>query len=274
MSWVITGNAVNPEAVNWVNRVSANGGSVSNSTVAAVSTFCNAINAESGLRGAITRLNLFCGDNLNACLVPLYLAESFGAATKGNLTDENNGPFVSGDFVSTGANGGLTGGSSKYLNTGLAQDQVGSSSSGHLSVSGTGFSTTSDTIALGSYDFTAVTLDALDLRISGNATYRSGVFSNNGVTAASSWGHLVGTKSSSTVNTLYNEGSSVGTNTGALLTRSTRTYFVFGLNNVGSLAVSTAGRIRMYSIGGSLTASQVTAFSSAVSALNTALGRQ
>jgi hypothetical protein len=61
----------NAEAQDWVNRVYANGGTVSQSTASAVSTFCDAIEA-AGIRDRFARLNLFCGDSLNAALVPLY----------------------------------------------------------------------------------------------------------------------------------------------------------------------------------------------------------
>ncbi len=59
------------EAAAWRSAVIANGGSVSTSTVRAVSNFCAAIDA-AGIRDRFVRLNLFCGDNLNAALVPLY----------------------------------------------------------------------------------------------------------------------------------------------------------------------------------------------------------
>ena len=62
---------LNPEAQDWINRVYANGGTVSQSTASAVSTMCDAIDA-AGIRDRFYRLNLFCGDNLNAALVPLY----------------------------------------------------------------------------------------------------------------------------------------------------------------------------------------------------------
>jgi hypothetical protein len=72
--WGITlaPTASNADAQDWVNRVYANGGTVSSATAAAVNQFCNDIDAAS-LRAALYRTNLFCGSNLNAALVPLYL---------------------------------------------------------------------------------------------------------------------------------------------------------------------------------------------------------
>lgn len=287
MSWVITPTFVaeNLEARNWVQRAVANGGSVSVSTQIAVSNFCNEIDNTSGLRSAITRLNLFCGDNLSAALVPLYLAESFGAAAKGNTTDTNNN-FVSGDYAATGANGGLTGGGSggtaKYLNTGLPQNQVGNSTSGHLSVSATGISTTVEAVGLGVYNNTEISLEDLNFRVDVGGgqirtAYRTGSFGANAPqtsTLAASRTHLLGTRTSSTSAILYNEGIAIDTRSGSVtLTKSTRPFFVFGINNLGSIAANTAARFRMYSIGDGLTASQAAAFSTAVINFNTALGR-
>jgi hypothetical protein len=112
-------SGVHPEAAAWRSAVVANGGSVSASTMRAVSKFCADIDA-AGIRDRFYRLNLFAGTGLNAALVPLYRGQSRTGTQYGNTIDTNNGPFVSGDYAETGASGGLNGnGSSKYLATGL-----------------------------------------------------------------------------------------------------------------------------------------------------------
>jgi hypothetical protein len=108
----------NLDAQDWINRVYANGGTVSASTASAVNTFCNAIDT-AGIRDRFYRLNLFAGTGLNACLVPLYRGPSRTGTQYGNTTDTNNGPFVSGDYVETGASGGLTGANGKNISTGV-----------------------------------------------------------------------------------------------------------------------------------------------------------
>jgi hypothetical protein len=108
-----------PEAQAWRNAVIANGGTVSGSTLTAVSNFCRSIDA-AGIRDRFYRLNLFCGTGLSAALVPLYRGQRSTATQHGNTTDTNTGPFVSGDYTETGTTGGLTGnGTTKYLATGL-----------------------------------------------------------------------------------------------------------------------------------------------------------
>ena len=103
------------EAIDWHNRVVSNGGSVSPTTLRAVSNFCRSIDG-AGIRSKFLRLNLFCGNNLNSCLTPLYRGPSYGALY-GNTTETNVGPFIDTDFTESV---GLTGnGSSKLLETGL-----------------------------------------------------------------------------------------------------------------------------------------------------------
>lgn len=114
-----SGSALHPDALDWITRVTNNGGSASSNTLAAVSKFCADIEA-AGLRSKFYRLNLFCGTGLNAVLVPLYLNTSRAGSALGNTTDTNNN-FVSGDYVELGsATGGLKGnGSNKDLQTGV-----------------------------------------------------------------------------------------------------------------------------------------------------------
>jgi hypothetical protein len=126
---------VHPEAADWRSRVITNGGTVSASTLKAVDTFCKAISS-AGLRDRFYRLNLFAGTGLSAALVPLYRGPSLGGTQFGNTTDTNVN-FVSGDYVETGATGGLVGnGTSKYLQTGLQSSAwiTGGNVRSHLAV--------------------------------------------------------------------------------------------------------------------------------------------
>jgi hypothetical protein len=275
--------ATHPEALGWATRAATNGGTVSSSTLAAVSTFCASIDAASGLRAAILRLNLFCGHSdasLNAVRTPLYLSESFGGATIGNATDANFN-FVAGDYAETGGSGGLKGdGTSKYLNTGFNYSSLASASNTHLSFSGTSLETgAGDRMAVASFEFPGETnrLCILDIQTgAANRGWRSSLsgqalYTNTGITAEP---HMIGTRTASNVSRVYRSGTqAVEATVSATAITFARPFFVFAGNNSGTAGAFTAGRFRMYSIGNGLTAAQALAFSNAVIAFNTALGR-
>jgi len=111
-------SVTNEDAKLWIDGVYANGGTVSSTTASAINTFCNSINS-AGLRNKIYRLNLFCGNNLNASLVPVYKGPSYDGIVCGSPFDTNNN-FIASDYNETGINAGLKGnGSNKYLNPGM-----------------------------------------------------------------------------------------------------------------------------------------------------------
>ena len=277
--------ASHPEARDWASRVTANGGTVSSTTLAAVDKFCRDIDATSGLRAAILRLNLFCGNSdasLNAVRTPLYLSGSFGGATIGNTTDTNVN-FAQADYQETGSGGGLKGnGSTKYLNTGFNYNSLASANNTHLSASATGIETTGDIMLMGSYLFpgdanSLQTLFVLDAWSSaGGRGFRSTgsqitLFS----TSATAEGHMIGTRTANNAAVCYRDGVSAVSNNTAVTASATaaRPTLIFAAMNGTTVGNYTAARLRMYSIGNGLTAAQALAFSNAVIAFNTALGR-
>jgi len=111
-----SGVAYHPEAKAWRTAALANGGTVSASTMQAVSDFCAAIDA-AGIRSSFLRLNLVCGGNLAAARTPLYRGASATGTQYGAAIDTNVGPYASGDYSQAT---GLTGdGATKYLDTTL-----------------------------------------------------------------------------------------------------------------------------------------------------------
>jgi hypothetical protein len=104
------------EALAWRTAALANGGTVSASTMQAVSDFCTAIDA-ADIRSSFLRLNLVCGGNLAAARTPLYRGASATGTQYGATIDTNVGPYASGDYAQAT---GLTGdGATKYLDTTL-----------------------------------------------------------------------------------------------------------------------------------------------------------
>lgn len=281
---VFVSRTIHHEAIDWATRVSSNGGTISTTVLRAVSALCAAAD-QGSFRSAIYRLNLFAGGNLSGCLVPLYRGPTFGGTTFGNTTDTNVN-FVSADFVETGTGGGLKGnGTNKYLNTGLTTNNLPSATSLHLSVSGTGLATSGNKIALGSFNNLGSGLAILDefatysgvtARNFRNGTFAAGQFPQITSPGANE-SHLIGSRTASTAAALY-QGGSLASSSATNITpiRNSVSIFVFALstNNATPTAGATsAATFRMYSIGTGLNATQAAAFSAAVAALNTALGR-
>jgi hypothetical protein len=275
-------STVHPEAADWANRVRANGGSVSGSTLTAVSKFCASI-AAAGIRDRFYRLNLFCGTGLPACLVPLYRGQSLGGTQFGNATDTNNGPFVSGDYTETGASGGLAGnGSSKFLNTGLAPNALPSLATGHLSAY-------IPTVTAGSIARMVAAADASNvfsiqhrLISANNESYAQGCWGSAAFAVAGqgagsttiSGGLWTATRTAATTQTLYQNATSRGTDSTSVTPAShANAWYVFAGNTSGAAGSYCNHRMMAYSIGASMSATQVSAYNSAMQAFQTALGR-
>lgn len=273
-----SGSVLHPDASDWITRVTANGGSASSTTLAAVSTFCAAIQA-AGIRDRFYRLNLFCGTGLNAVLVPLYRNTSLTGSGLGNTTDTNNN-FVSGDYVELGSNtGGLKGnGSSKWLNTGLNPVTVGFSvASHHLSVYVKGTEASGTSRAMIGNANTGDSPSALFFVTSGTAerfTFPQALAqATSGGTSID--GMLTGTVEGGESN-YYRGTASQATSEDGSVAFPDRSYAVFASQNTpgGVFLYSLARYFRAYSLGLGLTSAQLTAYYNAMQAFQTALDRQ
>jgi hypothetical protein len=101
-----------PDVLNYQSRIIAAGSSISNTQLTYIETFVISLKSYNNWN-FIDRLNVFCGNDLTAALVPLK--NSIGATT-----DINNN-FVSADYgLINGITGGNTGGGlKKYIDTGV-----------------------------------------------------------------------------------------------------------------------------------------------------------
>ena len=272
--------STHPEASSWATRVASNGGSVSASTLAAVSTFCSAIDA-ANIRDRFYRMGIFAGSNLNAALVPLYRGPSLGGTQYGGTTDTNNAFVgVGTDYAETGASGGLTGnGTSKYLVTGLRMDSLPSINSVHLSAyqatAGNGYGAisaywqnTSDSTQTRGWEIFGTAL------LLGNTNYFN-------PPATSRPALFTASRESSTVAYGYynSQQGSVSPATSGSAAAIEPLIFARNLNSGAppstsiSPALVSSARLCGYSIGSGMTQAQVAAFSNAMSAFQTALGR-
>jgi hypothetical protein len=264
-----------PEAQVWRNAVIANGGTVSGSTLKAVSDFCKSID-QAGIRDRFYRLNLFAGTGLNACLVPLYRGQSRTGTQFGNATDTNGGPFVSGDYSeSTGLNSGANN-SGKSLDTGLTPNDVGVAT-GHLAVyspvgasSAVGLSRVIGSIQNSPQQFYAVYKN--NLSTGTDALWGGGAALVNATMSA---GLTVWQREASNVLRHYTNGSLTATNTTNITPGSSGVSFaVFDhKTSTGFSGANWHAALRGYSIGKHFTSGQMTDYYNAIQAFQTALGR-
>ena len=280
-------STVHPEAAAWAARVVANGGSVSGTTLSAVSAFCRSIDA-AGIRDRFYRLNLLCGTGLNAALVPLYRNTSLAGSALGNATDTNAGTvFVSGDYTeTTGLTPTLGGG--KYLNTGLTPDAMPLSvaQAMHLAASHgpVAAPASNQLVRLVGAANGGVDRHWLNLTVtnSGTAAASSALGKTNEVTSATfpagaqvsaSW---IASRTSATSLVIYKNGATDGT-LATSVTGIASHNFPFGLGraNFSGSIIGDSYPVphRHYSIGASLTGAQAAAYETALAAFRAAVGR-
>jgi hypothetical protein len=284
----------NADAQDWINRVYANGGTVSSSTAAAVNAFCDSIDYGVGgvsIRDRFYRLNLFCGGTsgtavgLNACMVPLYRGQSLSGTQYGGTTDTNVGSlFVSANYSeSTGLSTTAAGG--QYLNTGLTPNDMALADvqAMHLAAShGPIASTDLDHRQIGTHGPSDRFSFVLSIRSSATGQLGVAMGKTNQLNSASiasgsqpsaSW---IGSRTSATSLVIYKNGTADATLATSVtgIAAHAFPFFVGRINNSGSpLGDSANLPHRHYSIGGALTAAQVLAYQSALVAFNTAMGR-
>ena len=276
----------NADAQDWVNRVYANGGTVSSSTAAAVSTFCDAIDAAS-IRDRFYRMGIFAGSNLNAALVPLYRGPSLGGTQYGNTTDTNSGPFVVGDYSETL---GLLGGGSKWLDTGFKPQTAGmTASSVHLSAVWPSFTHGASTnvfpvsminAAVNERHWLNVNSNTVPNTEVGSLTGGSGSVSTNYQIAASNGGVTIpgGLWAVSRVSLsdarLFSGATQRAANTSTLSSSfGTENLSVYARWNGSTTFGHFSQRMMSYSTGIGMSDAQVAAFNTAITNFNTAMGR-
>ena len=244
----------------WVDAVVANGGTVSSMTFDAVTEFVRAVKA-AGVWTKINRMNLFCGDQLAAALVPLKRGG-------GNVTDTNVN-FVAGDYSETI---GLTGnGSTKYLRTGLVPSATLTLNDTHMAIynRASASSVSNQLGAGGPMIFYAPHTGSQLISDQYNST--TGRVGPSVIGAP--YGFLVASRNGAGEHVIYRNGiaqASAATSGGSLPTVEC---YVFAGNNFGSPVAVNDGARAGYSIGSGLSSADVAAYQAAMEAFQDALGR-
>lgn len=264
----------NEDAKLWIDKVYANRGTISVGTAAAVNAFCNAID-NSGIRDRFFRLNLFCGDNLAACLVPLYRGPSFSGTKYGNDTDTNSN-FVEEDYVERGSTGGLKGdGINKFLNTGLATNLMAEGNR-HIGAYERDKATRAYDVSIGS-DQSPGNKNGYWLRTENPFSSYTFAFGNGSSAALLNnyigGGMMLGVNASVGAGVLYRNGNFVASANLNVATPGSESLYVLALNRGGGASDVSDARLGGYSAGMALNASQVVAYNSAMQTFQTALNR-
>lgn len=245
------GNALLAETSDWYARVLANGGTVSNRTLLAVDAFVDGCKSDR-VWDKLTRVNLFCGNQLAACLVPLKVGPGFA-------TEASSGVVAANYTEATG----ILGNGIRYLDTGMLDSQT-TLGDRHAGVYAR---TTGTTVRY----CIGVATTAFTIRIdigTGALAYRSGGTTSTSVLTSFS-GHIVGVDEASGA-ALYKNGSGTAVTRGSTAPAGVSMH-VLGGN--GSTA-RTDARIAGYHFGTRLTSSEMAALYARMQAFQTALGRQ
>jgi hypothetical protein len=269
-----------PEAQIWRNAVIANGGTVSGSTLNAVSKFCRSIDA-AGIRDRFYRLNLFAGDGLTACLVPLYRGPSSAGTQHGNATDTNVGPFVTEDYAQTT---GLQGnGSTKWLDTGLTPDGLDTLATGHVSARfSDGAPTSGGVSVIGAAVASGQRYMLITISPAGTPQTRGfwggTIATDRAELAHVASNHCLVSRAADTDLTLYRNGTDASAFTTSITPSASAAPFgVFAILGTAAARNTSfnvyAGRVTAYSIGRVVTSSQAAAFNTALTDFNTAISR-
>lgn len=272
-------SGVHPEAAAWRSAVVANGGSVSASTMKAVSTFCASVDKQ-GLRSKLVRVNLMCGSNLNAVLVPLFRATSRTGSQLGNATDTNDN-FTNDHYAE---NSGLVGNASdRRLATGLARSSISTSASLHLGA----FLHSRDTNQFRQYirfsaSGTAFSQGGLDSRANpAQVRYQNSSDTSTGETgdvSHASGDFVVGCTSGAgaALSRVYVNGTSSGTGTGVDSSAVAAAVTIFARQNASNSAwdLHSNARIGGYTIGLNLDDTESAAYATIWDTFLKALGRR
>lgn len=261
---VTNSSVYDADAINWFEtRVPAAGGTTVTATRLAVNTFTLAAKSN-GYWTKLNRINLFCGDQLAACLVPLKVGA--GAATDTNVN------FVGGDYSQAT---GLTGnGTTKYLNTGLLANALTLNDT-RLAVYNRTSGATGGGAVIAATDGTNV-LNLL-------APYSDGTVYSDHYTVAGgrlsaaitgAAGCIAGTRTAANAHKIYRNGVEIATSatTGGALPA--LELFIFAQNGSGVPNLRSGHALASYAIGAGFTAQQEADYAADEQAFQTLLGRQ
>jgi len=258
------GTPIDPDAAAFFARVTAAGGTLSATEQTAVNTLVVQMKAD-GIWTPMKAVYPMVGASAAACAQNLKSSSFTGTFTSGWT------------FASTGV---TPNGTSAFFNTGLQPSTQLTGSSTHVSYYSRTNTTTNAGIEVGTWN--SGYSEGIELAINrsnaGTKTYLT-INSSGGVNNAlggnqTSTGLFIGCRTSSSLATLYKNGTSLGTNTNSLTpVLSSFNIYLASSNEFGTAGTFSTKQCAFASIGDGLTDTQASNFYTAVQAFQTTLSR-
>jgi hypothetical protein len=269
----VVGPSYDPAVSDWLTRAVANGGTISDTTLHAADILVTSAKAKN-YWNCLNRVNLFAGNQLAACLVPLLVGGGFAI--------DDNHDFVNGDYTeATGLKGdGLT----KHLRTGFIPSVSMVLYDTHVSVynrtAGVGAGVNKASMGTGTDDSTSEITLLLPGYNNDNLVAYMTSYTNN--MASSGYtdppGHIIISRTANNSLVAYQAG--VAYDSDVLVDGApalpTGQMYIFAKNQYQSSAIGflCPQYLAGYTLGSKMTAQNALDFSTDFQAFQTALGRQ
>jgi hypothetical protein len=277
--WQTGGVTHQPDVSDWVGRVITNGGSVPTSTQNCADTFALAINAVSGLRAKILRLNLYAGTGFAAAQVPFY--KDAGGTVDDPRVGGSAGSGSDWTYVETGSTGGLVASTSgAWLRPGVTLFDFAGDSYNKASIGVYVKTASNENSFSGAQDTPSSSNSAFIVANGsyGDTNVYAFVFSTGAITVSdpASAGFYFTSRTASNLFTLYKNGSSIGTSSSATVTPlSNGTLGIFAYNTLAATGSLPSTKKHLgYVIGKDLDSTQASGLYTALLNFNTCLTRQ
>ncbi len=263
----------NREISDYVSRINAAGGSISDTSIQAHRTFIQTLK-QNNLWDKCLEIGTYAGNNLNAALVKL----KYPLGVQSSLT---NVGFLGGDYSeSTGLSGDTSG--NKYLKTGfIPSTQLTTSLDVHLSVYNRNIVALGGSSGSPPYTYLGSSGGAGNFWVQrSSSTNTNAILGAGGEMLASATnvivsGLLIGSTVASNTGYLFHNGNQIGTDTSFTTNSlSSSEIYTHGLNQGGVLSRQSNLICAFHSMGYGLNPTEASAFYNAVQTLQAALGRQ
>jgi len=270
-------NSLDPETMNWLERVDSSGGSVSDSVIAAIDDYVKEVKGlkyqSVNIRNLIFRENWFSG-NFNSAFVPLFRNSNGSTYISGGYKDVNHN-YPSSSYSDTGQSSGLPGnGTNRYVSTGFIpffESELGINDA-RLSIYS--MSSQNDAGRSGCRDITGKSFYYYPKYLNGYSYFSLNSNTESFAVIPSPSGYIMMQRTSQQMNNVYYRDYLINTVQMNSTNKPNKEIFIGAFNNNGTASNFMSSQLGGYSIGRSFTQQQAVIHYNAVQRLMNRLGRQ